>query len=74
MKNILYIIATMLIILWGIGLFGFNVGSIIHTLPIVAFIAVLLKVIQNKGEYKYYKYNAIRKNKSEMMMKPYKYW
>ena len=74
MKNIEYIVATMLIIVWGIGLFGFNVGSVIHTLPIVAIIAVLLKAIQNKGAYKYYKYNSIRKNKSVIMLKPYKPW
>jgi hypothetical protein len=48
MGNLLYIIAVILIIGWLIGFIGFNLGGIIHTLLIIAVIAVILRVIQGQ--------------------------
>lgn len=44
--NILYIIAIILVIAWAIGFFGYNAGSIIHILLVIAIIAVLLRIIR----------------------------
>jgi hypothetical protein len=46
MRNILYIIAVILVIAWAIAFFGYAVGGIIHLLLVIAIIAVLLRVIQ----------------------------
>ena len=46
MGNILYVVAVILVILWGIGFVGYNTGGIIHILLIIALIAVILRVIQ----------------------------
>jgi Family of unknown function (DUF5670) len=46
MGNLLYAIAAVLIICWAVGFFVYSIGSLIHILLIVAFIAVLLRVIQ----------------------------
>jgi len=48
MGNVLYIIAVILVIGWVVGFFGFNAGSIIHVLPVIAFIVILLRIIQGK--------------------------
>lgn len=48
MGNLLYIIAVILIIGWAIGFFAYSAGSVIHILLIIAFIAVLLRLIQGK--------------------------
>jgi hypothetical protein len=48
MKNALYIVAVILVIVWGIGYLGFHAGGLIHLLLVIAIIAVLLKAI--KGE------------------------
>lgn len=46
MGNLLYVFAVILIILWAIGLFFYSVGAIIHILLVLAFISVLLRIIQ----------------------------
>jgi len=46
MNNLLYAIAIILVVLWAIGFFAFNVGYIIHILLVIAFIAILLRVIR----------------------------
>jgi hypothetical protein len=46
MGNLLYIIAVILVIIWAIGFFAVNAGSIIHILLIIAIVAVLLRIIQ----------------------------
>ncbi len=46
MKNILYIAAVLFVVLWALGFFVYNMGSMIHFLLIIAVIAVLLKVIK----------------------------
>jgi hypothetical protein len=48
MGNLLYVIAVILIIAWAIGFVGFHAGGIIHILLVIAFIAVILRVIQGK--------------------------
>jgi hypothetical protein len=48
MGNVLYIIAVILVIGWLVGFFGFNAGSIIHVLLVIALIAILLRIIQGK--------------------------
>jgi hypothetical protein len=46
MRNLLYLIAVVLLIAWAIGFIGYNVGGIIHILLVIAIIAVLLRIIQ----------------------------
>ncbi|MRR22056.1 lmo0937 family membrane protein [bacterium] len=48
MKDILYILAVILIIAWAIGFFGFSAGGLIHVLLVIAVIAVLVRVIQGR--------------------------
>jgi len=48
MKDLLYILAVILIVAWAIGFFGFSAGGIIHVLLVIAVIAVLLRVIQGR--------------------------
>jgi len=48
MRNLLYIIAIILVIAWGIGFFGFSVGYLIHWLLVIALISLLLGIIGGK--------------------------
>lgn len=48
MSNILYTVAVILIVLWAIGFFAYNLGSVIHILLVIAIIAILLRLIQGK--------------------------
>jgi hypothetical protein len=48
MRNLLYVVAVILVIAWLIGLVGFHAGGLIHVLLVIAVIAVLLRVIQGK--------------------------
>jgi hypothetical protein len=45
MRNLLYIIAVILVIGWLIGFVGYHAGGIIHILLVLAIISVLLRVI-----------------------------
>jgi hypothetical protein len=45
LRSILYLIAVVLIIGWAVGLFVYNVGSIIHILLVLAIISILLSFI-----------------------------
>jgi hypothetical protein len=47
MKNLLYTIAVLLVVLWLLGFFFTNIGSIIHLLLVIAVILILLKVIKD---------------------------
>jgi hypothetical protein len=51
MRNLLYGIAVVFVILWAIGFLGFHAGGIIHILLIIAIIAVILRVIQGKKAF-----------------------
>jgi hypothetical protein len=48
MGNLLYTIAVILVILWGIGFLGYSAGGLIHILLVIAIIVVLLRVIQGR--------------------------
>jgi uncharacterized membrane protein len=48
MRNILYLIAVILVIGWVIGFFAYSAGSVIHFLLVIAIIVVLLNVIQGR--------------------------
>ena len=48
MRNLLYIIAVILIIGWALGFFVYSAGGLIHVLLVIAVIAVLLKIIGGK--------------------------
>lgn len=44
----LWTIVVILLILWALGLFVGNLGSIIHILLVIAIIVVLVRVIQGR--------------------------
>jgi hypothetical protein len=47
MGNLLYLIAVILVIVWAISFFGgYYTGGIIHTLLVIAVIAVILRIIK----------------------------
>jgi hypothetical protein len=48
MRNLLYIIAVILVIGWAIGFFAYSAGSVIHILLVIAIIVILLNVIQGR--------------------------
>ncbi|TDQ23897.1 lmo0937 family membrane protein [Tenacibaculum caenipelagi] len=48
MRNLLYIIAVILVIGWLLGFFVYNAGEIIHILLVIAVIAVLFRLIGGK--------------------------
>ncbi|HTH55929.1 MAG TPA: lmo0937 family membrane protein [Cyclobacteriaceae bacterium] len=50
MGNILYLIAVILIIGWGLGFFVYSAGAIIHILLVFAIISVLLSVISGSSK------------------------
>jgi hypothetical protein len=41
-------IAIILLILWALGAFAFNIGSLIHILLVIAIVVVLVRVIQGR--------------------------
>ena len=48
MKSILYIIAFILIVGWGIGFIGYQAGGLIHILLVIALIVLLLNIFQGR--------------------------
>jgi tryptophan-rich sensory protein len=48
MRDLLYIIAVILVIAWAVGFIGFHAGGLIHVLLVIAIIAVLVRVIQGR--------------------------
>lgn len=54
MRNILWLIAVICIVLWILGLLGvgagMSAGSLIHILLVIAIISVLLNIIARKKE------------------------
>ncbi len=48
MSNLLYILAIVLLISWGVGFFGFHAGNLIHILLLIAIVAVLLRLIRGQ--------------------------
>lgn len=49
MRNLLYVIAVILIIGWAIGFFAYSAGAVIHILLVLAIIAILLRLIRGGG-------------------------
>ncbi|RPH31634.1 MAG: lmo0937 family membrane protein [Bacteroidales bacterium] len=48
MRNLFYLIAAILILVWAIGYLGFNVGGFLHVLLVIAFVLVIQRVIQER--------------------------
>lgn len=47
MKDILYLIAVVLVIGWAVGFFAFSAGYLIHLLLLLALVAILLRITQH---------------------------
>lgn len=50
MRNLLYVLAVIIVIAWAIGFIGYSAGGIIHVLLIIALISILLGIIQGKNK------------------------
>jgi len=48
MSNLLYLVAVILIILWVIGYYAYDFGSLIHILLGIAVVAILFRLIGGK--------------------------
>lgn len=48
MRNLLYVLAVIIVIAWAIGFIGYSASGLIHVLLVIALISVLLGVIQGK--------------------------
>lgn len=48
MKDLLYYIAVILVIIWAIGFLGYHVGGLLHLLLVIAIISVLLRLIKEE--------------------------
>lgn len=48
MRDLLYIVAIVLVIGWILGFFVFSTGGLIHILLVLAVIAILFRVIGGK--------------------------
>lgn len=46
MRNLLYVIAVILVIAWAIGFIGYSAGGLIHILLVIAVVAVILSIIK----------------------------
>lgn len=49
MRDLLYLVAVILVIFWALGFFAYSAGYLIHILLIIAIIAVLLRVIGGRN-------------------------
>ncbi len=52
MRNLLYILAVILVIAWAIGLFVYSVATIIHILLVIAFIAFAIGFMLGRKKHK----------------------
>jgi hypothetical protein len=48
MRNLLYIIAVILVIAWAIGFIGYSAGGLIHVLLVIAVIAIIINILQGR--------------------------
>jgi hypothetical protein len=48
MGNLLYVVAVLLIIFWAVGFLGYSAGGLIHILLVIAVIAIVLRLIDNR--------------------------
>jgi predicted ferric reductase len=49
MNNLLYLVAVILVIAWATGFFAYHAGGIIHILLVIAFVAILLRIIRGRN-------------------------
>jgi Family of unknown function (DUF5670) len=49
MRNLLYVLAVIVVIGWAIGFIGYSAGGLIHVLLIIALVSVLLGIIQGRN-------------------------
>lgn len=49
MKNSLYVIAGLLVIIWTIVYFGFNASSMVHVLLVLAGLIVLVRLVFDRS-------------------------
>ncbi len=48
MRNLLYILAVIVVIAWAIGFIGYSAGGLIHILLVIAVVSILLGAIQGR--------------------------
>jgi hypothetical protein len=48
MRNLLYIVAVILVIAWAVGFIGYSAGGLIHILLVIAIVSILIAVIQGR--------------------------
>lgn len=48
MRDLLYLVAFILIVGWVVGFLAFNAGGIIHVLLAIALICIIVRVIQGR--------------------------
>jgi hypothetical protein len=49
MRNLFYAALMIILILWAVGYFAFNAGSLIHILLVIAIIVILVRIISGKN-------------------------
>lgn len=47
MRTIIYVIAVVLVIAWLVGWFGFQTGGLFHLVLVIAFVMVVLNLLQS---------------------------
>lgn len=57
MSNLLLIDGSVLIKVWAIGFFGFNMVGFIHIIPIIACLALVMRYLYDKSLLKQKKLN-----------------
>lgn len=50
LRSILYAVAVIMVIGWAVGLFIYNLGSLIHILLVLAVISILISLVGGKKE------------------------
>ncbi len=48
MKNLLYALAVVLVIVWAIAFLGYDAGNMIHILLFIAIVAVFLRMMKGQ--------------------------
>ncbi len=54
MKNLFYVVALVLILIWSIGFIGYGIGGGIHILLVLALLSVAMRaILERKFAHKY---------------------
>jgi len=48
MRNLIYILAVILLIIWAVAFLAYGAHEIIHALPVIAIIIILIRLFQKK--------------------------